>query len=252
MDLGLKGKTAIISGGTKGIGSGIAEVLAEEGCNLVLVHRSDPQHAETFARGLEDKNGIGVLTILADVTDASLIDSVFDRANERFGQTDILINNAAGGGAQKPLDDLTIEEWEATMKGCLSHVFSMSSRFIRDCRRNNRGGHIVNVLAKAAFTTNSHNNTSYIAAKGGMASMTRSMANDFIEYGIYVNGIVPGYVLNNSGYQPGLPGYIAKEKFLRVGWATPRDMGNVAAFLCSPRSSQVIGAIVDCSGGTML
>ncbi len=252
MDLGLRGKTAVISGGTKGIGSGIAEVLAEEGCNLVLVHRSDPGRAADFARELVDKNGVGVLRIHADVTDASLIDDIFDSANKRFGQTDILINNAAGGGVQKPLDEMTIDEWNDAMKGCLSHVFTMSSRFIRDCRRDKRGGHIVNVLAKAAITTNSHNNTSYIAAKGGMTSMTRSMANDLIDDGIYVNGIVPGYVLNNSGYQPGLPAYIAKEKFLRVGWATPRDMGNVAAFLCSSRARQVIGAIVDCSGGTML
>ena len=133
----------------------------------------------------------------------------------------------------------------------LSLIHILSRRFIRECRAHKRGGHIVNVLAKAAIMTNSRNNTSYIAAKGGMTTMTRGLANEVIDDGIYVNGIVPGYVAT-SVYQPGSEAYEYKKQFLRVGWATPRDMGTVAAVLCSPSACQVVGAIVDCSGGTML
>ena len=81
--------------------------------------------------------------------------------------------------------------------------------------------------------------------------MTRGLANEVIDDGIYVNGIVPGYVQTRV-YPPGAPNTVYKEQFLRVGWAQPRDMGTVAAFLCSPVACQVVGAIVDCSGGTML
>ena len=78
----------------------------------------------------------------------------------------------------------------------------MSRRFVHECRTNKRGGHIVNVLAKAAITTNSTNNTSYIAAKGGLTTMTRGLAHEVTKDGIIVNGIVPGYVQTHGHYHP--------------------------------------------------
>lgn len=251
MDLGLRGKTAIVTGGAKGIGSGCSEVLAQEGCNVVVVSRSDETLVKAFADGLSEKYGVKTLAVLADVSKPQQIDGVFDKAIAAFGQVDILINNAGGGVALKPFEELTDEEWAMAMDSNLNSAFMMSRRFIKECKAHKRGGHIVNVLAKAAIMTNSRNNTSYIAAKGGMTTMTRGLANEVIDDGIYVNGIVPGYVAT-SVYQPGSPAYEYKKQFLRVGWATPRDMGTVAAFLCSPVACQVVGAVVDCSGGTML
>ena len=251
MDLGLKGKTAVITGGTKGIGAGCSEVLAQEGCNVVMVYRSDPEGSEAFAQKLADTYGVGALAYCADVTHDDAIDGIFDAAIARFGKVDILINNAAGGVVKKPLEQITPEEWRTAMDGCLNHVFTVSRRFVADCRKDKRGGHIVNVLAKAAITTNSHNNSAYVTGKGGMTILTRTMANDLIEDGIFVNGIVPGYVVT-SWHQPGSVSAAEKEKFLRVGWATPIEMGNVAAFLCSEKARQIVGAIVDCTGGTML
>lgn len=251
MDLGLKGKVALITGGTKGIGAGCCEVLAQEGCDIVAVYRSDAPGSEAFVQGLQERFGVRAMGIQADVSDASAIDPLYDTAIAQMGQVDILVNNAGGGSARKPFEQLTDEDWHRSIANNLDSAFYMSRRFVGECRKHKRGGHIVNVLAKAAIMTNSIENTSYIAPKGGMTTMTRGLANELIGDGIYVNGIVPGYV-RTQHYQPGTPAAEYKQQFLRVGWATPRDMGTVVAFLCSPAACQLVGAIVDVSGGTML
>lgn len=150
------------------------------------------------------------------------------------------------------MEDLTFDQWQACMNGCLSHVFTMSQAFVKECKKSAHGGHIVNVSAKAAFHSASHNKIPYATAKGAIATLTQRMANDLIEDDIFVNAIVPGYVLSNYYRDPESPQCKAKEKDLRIGWATPEDMGNITAFLCSPLSRQIIGAVIDCSGGTML
>ena len=153
MDLGLKGKTAIVTGGAKGIGSGCSEVLAQEGCNVVVVSRSDERLVQNFANELANQYGVKTLAVLADVSKPGHIDGVFDKAIEAFGQVDILINNAGGGAAAKPFEELTDGEWAMALDSNLNSAFMMSRRFIRECKAHRRGGHIVNVLAKAAIMT---------------------------------------------------------------------------------------------------
>lgn len=160
---------------------------------------------QTFADGLAEKYGVKTLAVLADVSKSKNIDGVFDRAHQSLWPGGYPNQQCGGGAAQKPFDELTDEEWAYALDSNLNSAFMMSRRFIRECRAHKRGGHIVNVLAKAAIMTNSRNNTSYIAAKGGMTTMTRGLANEVIDDGIYVNGIVPGYVAT-SVYQPGSEG----------------------------------------------
>lgn len=253
MDLHIKGKTAIITGGTKGIGAGIARVFAAEGVNLALAYRSDREGAESFARSLTEKYGIKALSLKADVSDPAQVERFYHDVLSYYSTADILINNAAGGTpAGVPFEELTPEQWQTCMDGCLLPVFLMSKHFVQECRRAGHGGHIVNLSAKAAFHSTSRNKIPYATAKGAIAVLTKRMANDLIENGIFVNAIVPGYVLSNYYQDPDSPQCKAKEKDLRIGWAVPEDMGRIAAFLCSPCSRQIIGAVLDCSGGTML
>jgi NAD(P)-dependent dehydrogenase (short-subunit alcohol dehydrogenase family) len=254
MDLGLTGKTAIVTGGAKGIGAGICEVLAEEGANLVINYRSDPAHSEAFAQALGKRTGVSTLAVQADVSRTDDVEALFSAAFAAFPTVDILINNAGGSAARKPFQDLEIEDFRRTQDNNLNSAFMMSRLFVRHCIAHEKGGHIVNVLSKSAVTTNSFDNTSYISAKGGMLAMTRGLAHEVARHGIYVNGILPGYVENSKGSHQ-----LGSERGARViafiptkRFGTPREMGNVAAFLCSEKSSQMIGAIVDCSGGTML
>ena len=251
MDLQLKGRIALITGGTKGIGAGCATALAMEGVDIAAVYRSDDEGSQAFVQGLAETYGVRAVAIKADVTEPQQVEAAFDQANARLGLVDILVNNAAKTHGRGPIDQIPFEGWVKTMDCCLNHVFSVSSRFTRDLKAAGRGGHIVNVLAKAAITSNSKYNTTYVAAKGGMTAMTRAMANELIDFDIVVNGIVPGYV-RTTHYQPGSEEEKTKEKFLRVGWAMPIEMGSVAAFLCSPQAGQIVGGVIDCSGGTML
>lgn len=253
MDLQLRGKVALVTGGSKGIGAGCSEVLAEEGCHIAVVYRSDAAYSERFTQDLAERAGVKTMAIQADLSDPRAIDGVYDRAIATLGPIDILVNNAGGGVVSKPFDELTYEEWRRVQDNNLNSAFSMSRRFVHECRSHERGGHIVNVLAKAAITTNSTNNTSYIAAKGGLTTMTRGLANEVTKDGIIVNGIVPGYVQTHGHYHPGDADTLYKQQFLPTGeFATPRDMGVIVAFLCSPLAKQIIGAVVDVSGGTML
>ena len=116
-----------------------------------------------------------------------------------------------------------------------------------------RPGSIVNVLSKSAFTTNSKDNTTYISAKMGAYGLTKGVANEMAPYGIRVNGIVPGYVQTERTYPDGDARTERMRALLPTGKFTlPIEIGRVAAFLCSDCSSQIIGAAIDCSGGTML
>ncbi len=254
MDLGLKGKYAIVTGGAKGIGAGISEVLAEEGANIVIDYRSDPEYCTKFAVDLAERYGVKIIAVQADVSIHEEVDKLYATAFSAFPQIDILVNNAGGGGVSKPFGELEIADFRKVQDNNLNSAFMMSRIFVRHCLERKSTGHIVNVLSKSAVTTNSYNNTSYISAKGGMLSMTRGLAHEVARYGIYVNGILPGYVENSKGsHQVGHERGDRVVQYIPTGrFGTPREMGNVVAFLCSEKSSQMIGAIVDCSGGTML
>ena len=253
MDLQLKGQVAVVTGGTKGIGRGICDMLAGEGVNLVINYRSDPEGAEKVKKEIEEQCGVEVLLVQGDASKKETVDKIFDAAIERFGVVDILINNAGGGAPKKNFEDLTYEEWRQGQDNNVNGQFLMCNKFVGYWKRLGRGGHIVNVLSKSCLMTNSINNQTYASAKGALLALTRSLANEVTQYGIIVNGIVPGYVQTERVHVPGSERYERMLPKLPTGrFGTPRDMGAVATFLCSPLANQIIGAVVDCTGGTLL
>ncbi len=255
MDLQLKGKVAVVTGGTKGIGRGIANSLAGEGVDLVINYRSNPEDAEKAAQEIRDTYGVEVLLVQGDAGKQETVDAVFDAAMKKFGKVNILINNAGGGGAKTPTDfeELSYEDWKACQDNTLNGQFRYCQKFVAYWKQNKMEGHIVNVLSKSCFMTNSIRNQAYASAKGGLTALTRSLANEVIHYGIYVNGIIPGYVQTERVHAPGTERYNRMLPKLPTGkFGTPADMGAVATFLCSPLANQVIGACIDCTGGTLL
>lgn len=253
MDLGLKGKYAVVTGGAGGIGAGIVRVLADEGCNIVIGDLRADERTEAFADEIRAL-GVDVVVLKVNVGNCEETEAFYAELDKRNIRPDFLINNAGGGAPQgKSMEDVTYEEWYRAMDGCLNSVFFMSRPFVERCLKDGRKGKIVNVSAKAAFHSTSHDKIAYATAKGGVATITSRMANDFIEKGITVNSIVPGYVL--SGFYDATKDdieAIGRKKGLRIGWATPEDMGNIVAFLCSEKSKQIVGVNIDVSGGTML
>lgn len=253
MDLGLKGQVALITGGTKGIGAGTARVLANEGCNLILNYRSDKEGSESFAKELAAEYNVDVMAYQADVRYEDQVNAMFDEALKHFGYIDILVNVAGGKVASKNFEEKMPDEWFDDIEACLTPVYLTCRRFVEEAKKIERTGqHIVNVSAKNAFRSSSKQRVSYGTAKGAIGIMSQRLANEVIDFGITVNAIVPGYVMSGVFTKPGFEEVVkAKEKEFRIGFATPEDMGNIIAFLCSNKSRQMIGVIVDASGGTM-
>ena len=253
MDLGLKGKVGIVTGGARGIGKGCSTALAMEGCNLAIVDLGHDDTTRAYMDELRKEYGVDVLELAADVSSEEQIQQVYKDTLEHFGKIDILINNAGRGAIRKQFHELTTEDWRSVQEITLNSQFFMSREFVKYCRENERPGSIVNVLSKSAFTTNSKDNTTYISAKMGAYGLTKGVANEMAPYGIRVNGIVPGYVQTERTYPDGEPRTERMRALLPTGkFALPIEMGKIAAFLCSDCASQIIGAAIDCSGGTML
>lgn len=253
MDLGLKGKVAIVTGGGRGIGKGCSTVLAQEGCNLAIVDLAHDEGTRRYMKELAGQYGVDILELDADVSDEQQIEQIFRKTIGHFGTVDILINNAGRGAIRKPFHELTTEDWRSVQEITLNSQFFMSRGFVKYCREQKRPGSIVNVLSKSEFTTNSKDNTTYISAKMGAYGLTKGIANEMAPFGIRVNGIVPGYVQTERTYPDGDARTERMRALLPTGKFTlPVEIGQVAAFLCSDCSSQIIGAAIDCSGGTML
>lgn len=251
MDLGLKNKIAIVTGGAKGIGAGISEVLAEEGVNIVIADFAPLEETDLFADQLRQTYGIKVLAVKADIGKPEDIENIYKETLENFGTVDILMNNAGIGGPLK-FDDITLEILQKYEKVNLEGVFLMTAKFIRICLEQNKGGHIVNTLSKSAFTTNSGGNTPYIATKGAISAYTRGLAKEMGPKGIYINAIIPGYVdTPGTSMDPNRSSSVLK--YIPSGkLAQPKEIGYVSAFLCSEKACQMMGVLVDVTGGTML
>lgn len=253
MDLHLKGKVAIVTGGGRGIGKGCVQALAEEGVNIAVADRTHDNEIRTGLDEIAKKNRVTVVLFDCDVSDEDAIINLFDAAETALGPVELLVNNAGRGSIRKRFDQLTTADWRSVQDVTLNSQFFMSREFTRRAIETGRNGAIVNVLSKSAFTTNSIDNTTYISAKAGAYGLTKGIAKEMIGYGIRVNGIVPGYVQTERTYPDGDPRTERMRALLPMGkFATPHEIGQAVAFLLSDCSSQIIGAAIDITGGTML
>lgn len=255
MDLGHKGKTVIISGGAKGIGAGISEVFAQEGANLVINYHSNFEGARMFALSLEKKYNIRTALIQGDVGNENDVKAIFDCAGNHFGHIDILVNNA-GRGVSKKFTELTIEDWNKALNDNLTGQFLMSREFARRVIPTERKGWIVNILSKASYTSTTKGRVCYVSNKAGEVGLTHSMAVDLTEYGIHVNGVIPGFVMANTlktQFETNREEYdrrVQRVPIKRVG--EPWEIGTMVAFLASDKCQLAVGACVDMTGGLLL
>lgn len=261
MDLQLKGKTAVVTGGAQGIGAGISRVLAGEGVNVVINDFCEDAIAQEACDQLEKDYHVQTLFIKGDVSDPENAERVLEACREKFGGVDILVNNAGIGGRRCSFEELTYADWKKVQDIDLNGPFLLSSCFIRYWKKNHKSGHIVNTISKAAFLSAKTGNEAYVSAKLGLFGLTRAMAKDCAPDGIWVNGIIPGYVFNSrlknrkEGLATGNQRYetMMESGRLPLGeFATPEEIGSIVAFLCSPVSKQVCGTAIDCSGGTLM
>lgn len=254
MDLGFKGKTVVITGGTKGIGSGISEVFAMEGANLIIDYRSNKDNSsEEFIQGLREKYNIKAFGIKQDLAEPDCAIKIFDFAMEKFGRIDVLVNNAGGSNESKEIQDITLEEWNTALINNVTQYYLMGSEFAKRLIVSKQKGSIVNVLSKASMTTTTKGRACYVTNKTAQMGLTKQMAVDLSQYGIIVNGIMPGSVMNQRMAKRDEEYMAERVKRMPLGKINdPIEIGYYVAFLASEKNQVVVGAPCDATGGMLL
>lgn len=254
MDLGFKGKTVIITGGTKGIGSGISEVFAMEQANLIIDYRSNKDNSsEEFIQYLKDKYHVNAYGIKQDLADPNCAKNILDFAMDKFSRIDVLINNAGGSNESKEIQDITLEEWNNALINNVTQYYLMGSEFAKRLIEKKQKGSIVNVLSKASMTTTTKGRACYVTNKTAQMGLTKQMAVDLSRYGIIVNGIMPGSVMNQRMAKRDEAYMVERVKRMPLGKINePIEIGYYVAFLASEKNQVAIGAPCDATGGMLL
>jgi 3-oxoacyl-[acyl-carrier protein] reductase len=228
----LTGKTAVVTGTAHGIGSAIAQALADDGATVHGVDRDT-----------------------ADLTDGDAVREFFSRT----GAVDILVNNAGGvaGQAGRPLEQVTGEDWHAVVDANLTSTF-LCTRAVVPGMKERRWGRIVNISSGAGRTVSLTGIQAYASAKAGQIGFTRQMAHELGRFGITVNCIAPGFILSNPTTERQWAGYgEAGQRELVEGIAMrrlgePGDIANGVRFFVSERSSWITGQTISIDGGHAL
>jgi len=246
----LTGKTALVIGGSKGLGFGIATGLAREGAEVVIVSRNQSQLDEAAANIAERTGNNNVVGIAKDITSIENITSLVDAVCQKFGKIDILVNSA-GINKRNAALYFTEEEWDSVQNTQLKYVFFMCQAVARQMVEKNIKGKIINI-ASLTSQLGFVNMVSYGAAKAAIVQITKAMANEWAQYGINVNAIGPGYyetemtapVFQNEKRRKEIFERIPQQRF-----GIPEDLIGTAVFLASEMSDYVTGQTIYVDGG---
>ena len=241
MDLHLDGRTAIVCGASAGIGLGIAEALAEEGANVVMLARSREPLEREAAR-------LGGLAVQGDVTVDDDLVRVVDAAVEELGGIDILVNNS-GGPPRTPTVGLTREQVESAVRLLLVSVVRLTGLCLPHLECS-QAGRIVNITSSTVRETTDNLALSN-AVRPGVIGWAKSLSRELGPRGITVNSIAPGRIDTERIREvyPDGPTEADLQAIPLRRLGTPREIGDVVAFLCSERASYVTGTVLSVDGG---
>ncbi|MFI5890478.1 SDR family NAD(P)-dependent oxidoreductase [Actinoplanes sp. NPDC051513] len=244
---GLDGRTAVVTGGSSGIGRAMAIALGRAGARIVLVARRAAPMAEVVAE--LEKHGAQGHAISADLADRAAVAQVIEKILDGYGEPDVLVNSA-GVNRRPPMDHLTEDDWDVTLAANLTAPFLLGQAF--GPRMAVRGwGRIINVVSQQAFRAYG-NSGAYGAAKAGLVGLTRSQAEAWSRRGVCCNAIAPGVVhtpLTEAVFadQAKVAGHAARTMIGRNG--VPEDFGACAVFLASDAAVAVTGQTLFVDGG---
>lgn len=245
----LKGKNAIVTGASRGIGRAIALKLAEKGANIVINYRSNKEKAEELVKEIEAK-GVKALAIEGDVSIFSEAESMVNTAFEQLGSVDILVNNA---GITKDTLILRMKEEEfdkvieVNLKGafnCLKHASKIMMK--------QRSGKIINISSVVGLVGN-QGQINYAAAKAGIIGMTKSAAKELASRGINVNAVAPGFISTDMTAvlsEKVKEGAVNTIPLKRLG--NPEDVANAVTFLASDEAEYITGQVINVDGGMVM
>jgi len=255
----LKGKNALVTGSTSGIGLGIAEGLAAQGVNLVLNGFGDANEIETLRAGLAAKFGVKVLYDGADMSKADQIEAMMHKAEKDLGGIDILVNNA-GIQHVAPVDEFPINKWDAIIAINMSSTFH-TTRCALAYMKKQGWGRIINIASAHALVASPFK-SAYVTAKHGVMGFTKTVALEVAEKGITVNAICPGYVLTplvekqipDTAKARGITEEQVKRDVLLAAqptkkFVTVEELAGTTVFLCSDAAASITGTNISVEGG---
>jgi 3-oxoacyl-[acyl-carrier protein] reductase len=256
MDLGIKGRVAMVAAASKGLGRAVAEALGAEGCRVSICSRNTDHLDE--ARLTIERSGGEVLAIRCDVSNSSELERWVEATTATFGQVDILVTNTGGPPAAK-FAQLTEEQWRSGVESTLMNVVRLAQLVIPDMQ-SRKWGRIVNItslVAKQPLELLTISST----LRAGLSALTKTLSDQVARDNILVNAILPGHILTDrqvhlNEIRSKQEGVSVEEYARRVEqsipmgrFGRPAEIGNVVAFLCSEQASYITGVSLQVDGG---
>jgi len=252
VDLKLKDKVVLVTGGARGIGAAICRGFAAEGARVAVNYASSKEKAERLAADLADRYGVEVFAHGADIAVEAEIRSMFNAVEGRLGPVDVLVNNAALCPSGS-IESYSVEKWEETFRVNVTAAFVCCREHVRRLRERGAEGKIVNIASQAAFLGSTSGHLPYDSSKGALVSMTRAVAREVAREGINVNAVAPGMVLTEM-----VAGVLEKKKDFYLSRiplgriAEPEEIARVVVFLGSAAASYLTGTTLDLTGGLLM
>ena len=246
----LAGKIALVTGAARGIGRGIALVLAEQGATVALNDLPGDRHGTAAAEVIEATGGTATF-FAADVAEENEVSRLFAAVHARYGRLDILVNNA---GTSQPKDIFTasLEDWNGIMTTNLTSCF-LCSKSAMEIMAAQKSGRIINISSVVAEQGALFGHVHYAASKSGMLGFTKTLARTAAPFGITANSVAPGIIdtelLQNTH---GTTTTASLAQSVPLGLGTVRDVGLAVAFLCGEGGRYITGSTLDVNGGLYL
>jgi 3-hydroxybutyrate dehydrogenase len=255
----LKGRTALVTGSTSGIGLGIATRLAAEGANVVLNGFGDASRIESLREELARTHHVEVVYDAADMAKPEAIHAMVEKAAAKFGALDILVNNA-GIQHVAPVDEFPVEKWDAIIAVNLSSAFHTTRAALPGMKKKG-WGRIVNIASAHALVASPFK-AAYVSAKHGLAGLTKTVALEVAQQGITANAICPGYVrtplvekqIPDTAKARGISEQAVVRDVILAAQPTKQfvkveEVAALAAYLCSDAAAAITGALLSIDGG---
>lgn len=244
----LAGKVALVTGTSRGLGAGMARALAAAGADVAVHDREEPCATEACLRAM----GVRTACLAGDLSDRASADRLVADTIDRMGRLDILVNNAGIIRRQAAVSHAD-EDWDAVLEINLTNVFRLSRAAGAHMIERKAGGKIVNIASLLAFQ-GGVTVPGYAAAKGGVAQLTKALANEWAPLGINVNAIAPGYMATDNTAALRQDEVRTRQILDRIPagrWGTPEDLAGAVVFLSSRASDYVNGHVLVVDGGWM-